>query len=259
MVNVHVISDEDSQTPSLRTSRKSQRVRGQAWDVGAGPIAARATTALVEPDVASAPPVLALCRPAYRDMDDVELLGHVVTGNDAAWVAFFRRFRGLVLSCAIKVSTRAGYRLGPDDLMDVLGDVSLNLVARNYHRLRLYRQGAGCTVASWIGVIATSTTRDYLRRARRHRLEPVADTELDRHASPDGGPDEILIDRQRRAFVDCALNKLSTRDRQFVELYFAEAMPPEDIATRMGVSLSTVYSKKAKIKTRLSTMARAFA
>ena len=132
--------------------------------------------------------VVALRRPSFDQMEDVELLSHVVRGSDAAWKVFFNRFRGLILSCAIKVSTRSGYRLGPDDLMDVLGDVSLNLVAHDYRRLRLYRTNGGCSVASWVGVIATSTTRDYLRRARRHRLEPIADTELDRHASPTSGP-----------------------------------------------------------------------
>lgn len=217
--------------------------RPKAWDKRTR--AANAVTATVVP----------FRRRRFEDMDDVELLGHVVQGRDAAWNIFFKRFRGLIVSCAIKVSARSGHRLGSDDLMDVLGDVSLNLVAHDYRRLRLYRTNGGCSVASWIGVIATSTTRDYLRRARRHRLEPIADTELDRHACPTSGPEEILIDRQRRRFVDKALSKLSERDRQFVQLYFAEARAPEQIAEQMGVSLSTVYSKKAKIKTRLASLA----
>jgi RNA polymerase sigma-70 factor (ECF subfamily) len=69
------------------------------------------------------------------------------------------------------------------------------------------------------------------------------------------GPDVELIDRQQRAFVDVALSGLSARDRRFAELYFAEARSPDDIAKEMGVSVSTVYSKKAKIKTRLRSLA----
>lgn len=248
---VHVLTDEStSNQAGARSVRKGNARRRQAWDTGAKALARRPIAAPAKTDN-----VVALRRPSFDEMEDVELLSYVVRGDDAAWNIFFRRFRGLILSCAIKVSTRSGYRLGPDDLMDVLGDACLNLVAHDYRRLRLYRVNGGCSVASWVGVIATSTTRDFLRRARRHRLEPIADAELDRHASPTSGPEDVLIDRQRRSFVDQAMHKLSARDRRFVELYFGEARSPEAIAEVMGVSLSTVYSKKAKIKNRLTSMA----
>mgnify|MGYP002664360506 CR=1 FL=1 len=55
--------------------------------------------------------------------------------------------------------------------------------------------------------------------------------------------------------VDAALAGLSRRDQRFVELYFAEARSPESIADEMGVSVATVYSKKAKIKMRLAAVA----
>ena len=134
--------------PRKGAARKGNRTRGSAWDIGVGAPAGKPATLAS----AGARTVVAL-RPGFDTMEEVDLLRHVLTGNDAAWNAFFRRFRGLILSCAIKVSTRSGYRLGQDDLMDVLGDVSLNLVANNYRRLRLYRVGAGCSVASWVGVI----------------------------------------------------------------------------------------------------------
>ncbi len=239
-----MVSIQSLDNRSLSVSRKVSP-RPVAWDAGRRPVRADAKPADVVP-----------LRKNFAEIEDVELLAYVINGDEAAWTAFFKRFRGLILSCAIKVSARSGYRLAAADLSDVLGDVSLNMVARNYRRLRQYRVGGGCSVASWVGVIATSTTRDYLRRARRHRLEPIADTELDRHACPNGGPEEVLIDREKRQFVDQALAKLSSRDRQFVHLYYAEAKDPETIAHEMGVSLSTVYSKKAKIKTRLAKLAQ---
>jgi RNA polymerase sigma-70 factor (ECF subfamily) len=199
-------------------------------------------------------PVLRIT-PSFDQLDDRALLSWVVQGDHAAWRVFHRRFRGLILSCAMKVASKSGARLGSDDLMDVLGEVSLNLVAHDYRRLRMYDDRAGCSVASWVGVIATSTTRDHLRRVRRQRLEPVPDGELERHAEPGMDPERALMESERRAFVERALSDLSSRDREFVELYFAEALSPEEIAERMSVSLSTVYSKKAKIKARLARLA----
>ena len=157
------------------------------------------------------------------------------------------------------VCLRAGVRVQPDDLMDILGDACMNMVAGDFRRLKLYRTDGGCSVSSWIGVIATSTAHDHLRRERRRRLDPMAEADLERLAPTVDGPDMELIDRQQRAFVDIALSGLSKRDRRFAELYFGEAKSPDDIAKEMGVSVSTVYSKKAKIKTRLQSLARAAA
>jgi RNA polymerase sigma-70 factor (ECF subfamily) len=188
-------------------------------------------------------------------LSDLELLGAVIEGSDLAWTAFYDRFRNLMIACVSRVCVRMGLRLQPDDLADILGDVCMNMVAHDFRRLRLYKVDGGCSVSSWIGVIATSTAHDFLRRERRRRLDPMLDSDLERVAPPVQGPDSTLIDREQRTFVDHALGQFSARDRRFVELYFLEAMEPEAIAEEMGVSVSTVYSKKAKIKSRLQRLA----
>jgi RNA polymerase sigma-70 factor, ECF subfamily len=194
-------------------------------------------------------------REAFDGADDIELLDNVLRGDEVAWEAFYDRFRNLMVACITRVCLRAGVRLQSDDLMDILGDSCMNMIAGNFRRLRLYRVDGGCSVSSWIGVIATSTAHDYLRRERRRRVDPMLETDLERLAPMVDGPDTELIDRQQRAFVDGALAGLSARDRKFAELYFGEAKSPDDIAKEMGVSVSTVYSKKAKIKTRLRSLA----
>lgn len=198
-------------------------------------------------------------RRALVELNDLGLLTRVIAGDELAFEVFHQRFRGLMVACISRVAVRSGVRLKAEDLNDVLAEVSLNLVAHDYRRLRLYRTDGGCSVSSWIGVIASSTAHDHLRKARRHRLDPMLDAELERVAPSVEGPDSEMIDREQRSFVDQALSGFSSRDRRFVELYFLDAMDPEAIAVQMGVSVSTVYSKKAKIKTRLRSLARAAA
>jgi RNA polymerase sigma-70 factor (ECF subfamily) len=189
-------------------------------------------------------------------MDDLVLLRSVLTGDELAWTVFYDRFRNLMIACVSRVCLRSGVRLQPDDLADIIGDACMNMVSHDFRRLRLYKTDGGCSVSSWIGVIATSTAHDHLRRERRRRLDPMLDSDLERVAPPVDGPDSALMDRQQRTFVDQALAKFSARDKRFVELYFLEALEPEAIAEEMGVSVSTVYSKKAKIKSRLKRMAK---
>ena len=189
-------------------------------------------------------------------LEDLDLLRIVLTGDQVAWTVFYDRFRNLMIACVSRVCLRSGVRLQQDDLADIIGDACMNMVSHDFRRLRLYKTDGGCSVSSWIGVIATSTAHDHLRRERRRRLDPMLDSDLERVAPPVDGPDSALMDRQQRTFVDQALAKFSARDKRFVELYFLEALEPEAIAEEMGVSVSTVYSKKAKIKSRLKRMAK---
>lgn len=223
------------------------------------PVRAQRVETAVERTPAPRRPSIREARRAMSELGDLALLSKVVAGDDLAFEIFHQRFRGLMVACISRVAVRSGVRLKAEDLNDVLAEVSLNMVAHDYRRLKLYRTDGGCSVSSWIGVIASSTAHDHLRKARRHRLDPMLDAELERVAPSVDGPDADIMDREQRSFVDQALSGFSTRDRRFVELYFLDAMAPEAIAVQMGVSVSTVYSKKAKIKTRLQSLARAAA
>ena len=196
---------------------------------------------------------------AARTADDRALLSRVCTGDRDAWNTFFVRFRGLLIHCATRVFREAGVRLPADDVFDVVSDICLNMIAHDFRRLRLFRPDGGSSVSSWIGVIATSTSRDFLRRERRRRWEPVSTSDLEAYAMTTDGPESSLLEREQRTFVDAAFARMSPRDRTFAEMYFADARTPDDIAKEMGISLSTVYSKKAKIKVRPRALAAATA
>lgn len=189
-------------------------------------------------------------------LGDLELLSRVTEGEQRAWRVFHRRFHGLIYSCAVKASTESGFYLDSEELSDIVQEVSLRMVDRDFRRLRMYRSDAGTSVATWVGVIAFSTTKDCVRRLRRHRVEFMTEAEFDRMVSEEVGPEEALEDREQKAFVDARLGELSARDQEFVRLYFMEAHPAEDVAALMGISVSTVYSKKAKIAARLASWAR---
>ncbi len=195
-------------------------------------------------------------RRLFADMSDLELLSFVTEGERRAWVVFHRRFNGLVYSCAVKASTEAGLYLDGEEISDIVQEVNLRMVDRDFRRLRMYRTDAGTSVATWVGVIAFSTTKDCVRRLRRQRAEMMTEAELDRMVAEGPGPEEQMEDREQKAFVDAQLGELSERDREFVRLYFMEARAAEDVAAEMGISVSTVYSKKAKLAARLASRAK---
>ncbi len=79
--------------------------------------------------------------------------------------------------------------------------------------------------------------------------------ELESLAAPVNGPDVALLEAQRWAWIVRTLATFSERDRRFAHLYYDQAMAPKEIARKMGISVCTVYSKKAKLERRLTRMA----
>lgn len=195
-------------------------------------------------------------QPPSPSPTDLRLLNEVLAQRPGAFERFFDAHRRLMIACISRTASGAGVPLQDADMADVLGEVTYALLARDLHRLRMYRPERGCSVSSWVGVVATSVTKDVLRKRRRRRMDLQPVDEVEQHLPPVAGPDVSFEDRQRRAFVDAALRRLTERDQVFVQLYFVEALSPEQIAERLEVSVATVYSKKAKIKRRLVALAR---
>lgn len=195
--------------------------------------------------------------PRPSPSDELELLERVVQGDQAAWRSFHRRFRGLVFACAAKASASMRVQLEPDELADVVQETFLRMVSRDYRRLRSYRPDKGASVGSWIGIITFSATKDFVRRRARRahaRADPV---ELDGLPSLAEGPDAGLERRDEWRRLEAALRALSAREQELVERLFVEQLEPTETARRMGISASTVYSKKSKLAAKLAKQLRA--
>jgi RNA polymerase sigma-70 factor (ECF subfamily) len=74
-------------------------------------------------------------------------------------------------------------------------------------------------------------------------------------ACVDPDPLDLVLDQERHELLADLVTRLSTRDRNFVHLYYQSGMEPEDIARTMDISVKTVYTKKHKIRARLVAMA----
>ena len=186
---------------------------------------------------------------------DVQLLSSLLVRSDRAWREFHRRFDRLVYKCIHKVTRRFGGVVAEVDVEDIYGQFLLNLTARDMHRLRAFQPERGNKLSTWIGLLATNTAWDHLRRLSRRPRE----NELDdaRHIPAETAhPLDALEQRQRWALVEQALERFSDRDRTFVQLFYVEGLAAERVAQSMNISVKTVYSKKHKICTRLTAALR---
>jgi RNA polymerase sigma-70 factor, ECF subfamily len=188
----------------------------------------------------------------FAGVDDRQLVAAVVRGAPLAWPAFYARFERLMRACIRRTLRWYGVRSSDHDLEDLLSAVCLNVVKDDYRKLRMFDPGRGYRLSSWVGLIATNTAIDALRR-REPEHASMDDPAGQAHEVPAGTPTPFddLHRREEVGMLAAALEHLSEGDRLFLEYYFEHEMEPSVIAKIMGITVATVYSRKNKVREKL--------
>jgi RNA polymerase sigma-70 factor (ECF subfamily) len=188
-----------------------------------------------------------------EDRSDEDLIQAMIGDERWAWKEFQRRYDRLIHRCITKVTRRFTALVGPDDVRDIYSTLYLSLVASDRHKLRTYDPTRGNRFSSWIGLLSINCAYDYLRSLKREPQKgPLAEAAELACELPD--PFENAVETQRAKIASRILEDLSEKDQTFAALYFGEELDPLEIASRMKISVKTVYSKKHKIQSRLESV-----
>ena len=184
---------------------------------------------------------------------DVALVTNMLSADSPtrarAWATFVARYDAMIRSC-IRRTTRRFRQTHEDD--DVYAQFLLALTQNDMHRIRAYDPTRGVRFGSWIGLLATHTASDHLRKSARLarqcvELESVAHEPV----APGPQPDDAIIAEEKQAALQRALKHLTPRDQDFMALFYRDALSPDEVAAEMRISVKTVYTKKHKIMHRL--------
>ena len=187
------------------------------------------------------------------ELSEAELVRALIADEPRAWREFNTRFSRLVLSTISRVTTRFRGVVSQEDVREIYATFSVQLLANDKHKLRLFDPARGNKLSTWLGLLASHTAYDFLRSARREPKRAALSEAEDLHSSlPD--PCESALMRERASLVAKLLADFTDKDRAFIQLYFGEGLAPERVAERLGISVKTVYSKKHKIQARLQTL-----
>jgi len=193
---------------------------------------------------------------AERDQA-LELIDQVLSRNQGAWREFNRRYENLIVACTLKTLRRYHAKFNADDLADIVGEVWMVLLKDDMRKLRLFDPDRGYRLTSWLGLIATNCTIDQLRQRTSEDvlLDDVSALELamaDNHR-----PDQGLEEMESVEIARQAIGQLSSEERQFVVSCFHEERRPEELAQELGITVNTVYSRKFKIREKLTRIVSA--
>ncbi|MEM9194418.1 MAG: sigma-70 family RNA polymerase sigma factor, partial [Myxococcota bacterium] len=186
----------------------------------------------------------------HETWTDAELLERMLARKGQAWREFHRRYDRLIYRCIHKVTGRFTSVVGSEDVREIYAMFLMNLTARNMHKLRSFQPERGNKLSSWIGLLATNTAWDYLRSvARQPQTTQLADAAEVR--TTQASAVDQLMEKEQWRLLNEAILSFSSKDRDFLKLYYVDGLSPEEIAEKMDISVKTVYSKKHKIRCRL--------
>jgi RNA polymerase sigma-70 factor (ECF subfamily) len=196
-------------------------------------------------------PIAALTAPEEARLLDELLSARTGRERERTWSVFVERFRRLIGSCVRGALVRYGAPARPDDIDDLVGEVWIALLDDDLRRLRAFSPDRGARLSTFIGLLATNHTIDRLRRRRidatslddlatSHRALAVKETTSGE-----------LESRQHAVLAQAALCRLSASERSFVAVAFCEERDPAVMARELGVTKTTIYTRKVKVRDKL--------
>ncbi|HEX4336262.1 MAG TPA: sigma-70 family RNA polymerase sigma factor [Polyangiaceae bacterium] len=193
------------------------------------------------------------CELSPERLAEVALRDGLLRGDAAAWRAFTQQHGRLVCATVARIVRRFGLIATSEDVREIEASFAVELLANDKAKLRAFQPERGVRFSTWIAMLASHTAYDFLRKRRR---EPRADAECDAEMVASESPDPYSVCElmERGRLIESLARDLTEKDREFLELYYAEGLDPTEVAERMGISVKTVYSKKHKIQGRLEAL-----
>ncbi len=183
-----------------------------------------------------------------RDIAVIEALRSGEVDEDEAWRELIGRHRPRLFSLAYRFTGDYGEA---DELVH-------EIIVRVFRQLHRFDPRAHFAV--WLSSVARNHCIDRYRvRVRERQRSVLSEIALENFVgSPRFSPDRLYQRREARDNLRRALERLSPKLREVVEMRFFEELSYDVICTRLGVPEGTVKSRihrgRAELKRRLAAM-----
>ena len=165
---------------------------------------------------------------------DRELLKRCLNHERGAWNDFVDRFLGLIYHVIQHTAHLRSTPLRPEETEDLGAEVMLAMVANDYAVLRQFRGHS--SLATYLTVIARRIcVQELARRAAAREVLPRVDGKVEEYEDrPTTGGLESLEEVAR------LLQKLPSRERSIVRLYYLEGRSYEEISTELNIPVNSI-------------------
>ena len=177
-----------------------------------------------------------------------------LTGAPGAAEELFRAYAPTVQDTLVRFLARR-CRGRTDLAEDLTHEVFVAVLRDGARKLATFQGRDGCSLASWLRVVAVRLAIDALRRDRRLRWlddgTPGMDAVQRSLVSATDGPEASVDAAETATRLERAIAGLGTRDRLLVELHLRRGAPLEQVASTLGVTMNAAYVRKSRVLDRL--------
>jgi RNA polymerase sigma factor (sigma-70 family) len=186
---------------------------------------------------------------------DRKLLARCFSGADEALETLVRKFSSTVYRSVQYTLMSKHISFSKFDLEDLHNTVFLRLLDRNCKKLRQFRGDNGCSLHSWVRMIAVRTVLDQLRKkgvdAMTWRKNCSTLDRIPELKAHDVGYIEKTEENQKNRLIQKALTQLTDRDRLCLKLHFVHGLSPAEASEIMNTSVENTYNIKHRAVQRL--------
>lgn len=173
-----------------------------------------------------------------------QLLSECINNNN--WDELVKQYGKLIYYTVRKI-----IKCPPFNNMDI-EDVCQEVFLKIFRKIRLYRDGEGHSLKSWIRRIAIYTALNYIRKkgfdspsGQNYRKELN-----ENYMSPGDFGSDII----NRFSIETALKNLSANDRLLFKLRFIDGLSSKETAHVMNISVGYVNNRILNIKKKLKEL-----
>ena len=174
------------------------------------------------------------------------LIARCVKGEKAAWDTFVQQYSNLVYHTIRKTLNLYRSESGGAVVEDLFQEFFLSILHDDCKKLRQFRGDHGCSLASWLRIVAARLAIDFLRKQNPSTVDMLDSLAADQPNAPD-----TLIGQEQEKLLTHALAGLSERDRLIIELSYRRSLSPREIASVLNISIGAFYTQKSRVLDKL--------
>ncbi len=188
------------------------------------------------------------------DLTDKEILKGCLAGDRQVQEEFVIHFSSLVYSAIQGTIKLKNIAISRNDIEDLHNTVFVKLFEKNCKKLKQYKGKNGCSLSSWVRLIAARTVIDHNRKTKDAFAQPEKSrnfTFIEDFATNISGPLKVVEQKEQYHLLEEGLKSLLPRDRMFLELHCFKGLPINQVAGILNISMANAYSLKTRATARL--------
>ena len=179
------------------------------------------------------------------------LIAGCLRSDKAAWDSFVRQYSNLVYYTIKKTLVRHHSDPHADLVEELYQEFFVSLLRNECKKLRQFRGAHGCSLASWLRIVTTRLTIDFIRKQALPSGEVASAIYRD---SPD--PAEPLINEEQERLLSQVIQSLPARDRILLDLCYRQMLGSEEVAQLLKTSVNAVYVQKSRVLEKIREVLR---